>query len=1706
MVAHWRFDRGEGDTAPELTGSLPGAKITGARWRRDGDGFALDFDGKRGSVDCGNHPSLSVTDAVTVEAWVHPRSMGQENFGRIVEKGVYGLLMHRDHGVQFYLQDEAGGAHSSYWSSGLPFGRWHHVAGVYDGERQRLYVNGLEGETTAAWTGRIRTRDTRFVVGNVGAGSAFAGPGARAFDGLIDEVAVYRRALSAREIKARYEAGRPLRSIVEPEGKDPAALLHERFADGEAARERWEFEGGAKATLSFVSPCRFSEKCDAYIDFRKTARWQLLCRQPVTLEAGGQYTLSARVCRNLGYGGMLLVAQTCGTPRPAVLAEVSVLKRLREKHEVSVVFAAREAQPVRVGFRASGYSEMWISEIKLKRNTPPIPSYRTGLLLRPRSPTAEARNRTGAFVAAEDAVAPRDAVTEQDLDGDGLWALCRVAADANPWLFSDNTVIKSDSRSAEEGAADTPLRLRVEGLLPGPYQVLLSDPQRDAALSLDGRTWRRIKGGAGEIDLGLVNVTGPYSLRIAHRWRTPDNPGPVYVDYVRFMPVYDPTLGPEQPTAPPPAPTPPPVQETTLRFRSVGAVSRTQEWITAGAPFARGAFRPTDGISIAGAADLATRPLVFWPDGSVKWLRLVFRADVDASAPDAVRRVSFGRAVKPTPTRTSPLQGPPGRRLLKCGQLELVAGPPIWEKLSLAGRELVSRPPAVRLKTASGVVLDQLMVESTDVEDGPRPVLLVRGRLGAGGKAGPASFKARIRQSAPHTLALDFSVVNRSDERYQPDKGCSPAVPLTDLTLVLDGIRIAPAGIVWPVGAAPFKGERQTLLQTGTGACVAETAWSWALTEDGAPLLSGERSAGWVDLRRPGAGLTVGVREFSETQPKSIAVRRSGGGTALEIGVWPPRAGQVMRYAQGTQLTVRIALVLHDGEQTDAERESRLASVLAPVHAAFTPDYYCSSGVFGPVTTTSEERFSGFRASAAKTFDDLRTKRRAHGVQDWGDFFSGCGYVRGDNRLWTNMEWDWPACLVTEFVRTGAPAHLRCADEAARHFADIDIVHYSSREEWIGASYVHTGDTREGHQVDAPNFAHAGWSHGLLWVYYMCGDELLREAAVGLADYVVRNLPPLGPYRSQPPFSMRNNMREAGNPILTLASVYELTRDPSRLRALHRLVDYALRVQDPKLGCWSTPRYESPAYHRVSPNSGGLSYRGLHLYWQLTGDRRVRQAFERLGSFLLDMHPHETRRDLRTGAWNHTSYTYLAEAHALALRFTPDRRSLLDQAAVLLLQRFPAGTAHSFGARGAPGLLSNGARLAGAIDLAHTRNANRKRGAGMREYKIVEVNCGPRVTADDWVSEGGAVDHGNGWLRLTPAAGRASLKWAFYKSGGGDVRRRLVLHFPHGVSESVSVHTVHPTIKWQGDQPRGYAFRFEPDGWILLRGERVLTRGAPLAPGWRDEQVVVETVTLDRQAQCRLNGDTVYEGADDGPQVSNEGAVLIESRGDAVELLAMEEDFIEPAAAPPAWERGEVLLADALSPARASDWVVEGKPPTWGTNALTVRHMSVVWHKAVFESPFVMEFETTPLPAPEKFTAGVTDSIWFWLASDPRHPDDFFADTATRSANPSLHSYLPLRYYWVDFGGNNNTTTRLRYNPLRQLIRQFTDAPRLLKRDRTYRITIVANGPHQEYWCDGKRWARFYDDDPPRAGRIGFRAFVADHRISNLRIQRLRPE
>jgi hypothetical protein len=76
----------------------------------------------------------------------------------------------------------------------MPTGQWVHVAGTYDGSRACLYKNGVE-VTSALLTGSVLHNDRDTVIGNDNTGSTQYG-----FNGLIDEVMVFNRALSSTEV------------------------------------------------------------------------------------------------------------------------------------------------------------------------------------------------------------------------------------------------------------------------------------------------------------------------------------------------------------------------------------------------------------------------------------------------------------------------------------------------------------------------------------------------------------------------------------------------------------------------------------------------------------------------------------------------------------------------------------------------------------------------------------------------------------------------------------------------------------------------------------------------------------------------------------------------------------------------------------------------------------------------------------------------------------------------------------------------------------------------------------------------------------------------------------------------------------------------------------------------------------------------------------------------------------------------------------------------------------------------------------------------------------------------------------------------------------------------------------------------------------------------------------------------------------------
>lgn len=194
LVLRFDFDEASGDAVDSSAvghiGAISGAvRVAGVR------GGALQFDGTNDWVTVADAPSLDLSTGMTLEAWVKPSVLSawmtvmlKESLGGLA----YGLYANDDAARPAGYLNAGAGDQALASPPQLPAGEWKHVALTYDGTTMRLYVDGVEIAARAQTGGIIATDGALRIGGNASWGEFFTG--------VIDEVRVYNRALSAAEI------------------------------------------------------------------------------------------------------------------------------------------------------------------------------------------------------------------------------------------------------------------------------------------------------------------------------------------------------------------------------------------------------------------------------------------------------------------------------------------------------------------------------------------------------------------------------------------------------------------------------------------------------------------------------------------------------------------------------------------------------------------------------------------------------------------------------------------------------------------------------------------------------------------------------------------------------------------------------------------------------------------------------------------------------------------------------------------------------------------------------------------------------------------------------------------------------------------------------------------------------------------------------------------------------------------------------------------------------------------------------------------------------------------------------------------------------------------------------------------------------------------------------------------------------------------
>ena len=201
LIGYWKFDEGTGTVTKDFSGKGNNGNIYGAEWVSGKIGQALSFDGAGDYVDCGNDASLNTGDVFTFSLWVYPREETRVN-PRIVNK-------HDEHKNNYQIWSKGDSA-SSFGAKFVRNGtacenqadivfewdKWYHLVVVFENSAIRFYVNGSLVPNKEGMSAGAQINANLFL-GQSGDYSYF--------NGLLDEVRIYNRALNPTEIRELYQ-------------------------------------------------------------------------------------------------------------------------------------------------------------------------------------------------------------------------------------------------------------------------------------------------------------------------------------------------------------------------------------------------------------------------------------------------------------------------------------------------------------------------------------------------------------------------------------------------------------------------------------------------------------------------------------------------------------------------------------------------------------------------------------------------------------------------------------------------------------------------------------------------------------------------------------------------------------------------------------------------------------------------------------------------------------------------------------------------------------------------------------------------------------------------------------------------------------------------------------------------------------------------------------------------------------------------------------------------------------------------------------------------------------------------------------------------------------------------------------------------------------------------------------------------------------
>ncbi len=201
LMGSWNFDEGSGTIAHDNSGNNnDGTLVNGPVWTTGKFGNAVELDGSNDYILIPDSPIYDNNGKITLEAWVKPTSSDLDNnphrFISTQDTVAWDLRVYQNK-FQVGFRDSASHLKEVFGTTTVSADTWYHVVGILDGTIVKIYVNGImENSDTFSPTGNFNPTDD-ITLGCLDKSQEW-------FSGVIDEVRIYKKALTSKDVNALY--------------------------------------------------------------------------------------------------------------------------------------------------------------------------------------------------------------------------------------------------------------------------------------------------------------------------------------------------------------------------------------------------------------------------------------------------------------------------------------------------------------------------------------------------------------------------------------------------------------------------------------------------------------------------------------------------------------------------------------------------------------------------------------------------------------------------------------------------------------------------------------------------------------------------------------------------------------------------------------------------------------------------------------------------------------------------------------------------------------------------------------------------------------------------------------------------------------------------------------------------------------------------------------------------------------------------------------------------------------------------------------------------------------------------------------------------------------------------------------------------------------------------------------------------------------